>query len=278
MRETNSRSHAEPATGGHGGISRKDAKTRRGAPRAGYDDGRLLSPTSAAGGNRGDRKDSGFVGFGFRDTGIAASDDAWKELMKGVDAAMTELRKAFEEPATGGHGGISRKDAKTRRGAPRAGYDDGRLRAKWRYELTRLGRAVLGALACLGCILLTGCAFDRAIEAAADSARSISVALIEKSTITETSATAGGSINNPHYRVLAVAVQGVYLDIGLDGVTVQGNISGQGGGPDKPLSDKAAAAIREKLLQDDDFMRLLTGVVHRLETGATSPPVAPSTE
>jgi hypothetical protein len=36
------------------------------------DAGRLYSPTSSAGGNRGDRKDTSFVGFGFRDTGIAA--------------------------------------------------------------------------------------------------------------------------------------------------------------------------------------------------------------
>lgn len=32
---------------------------------------RLFSPTSAAGGNRGDRRDTSFVGFGFRDTGIS---------------------------------------------------------------------------------------------------------------------------------------------------------------------------------------------------------------
>jgi len=37
------------------------------------DRGRLLSPTSSAGGNRGDRDDAGFVGFGYRDTGISAS-------------------------------------------------------------------------------------------------------------------------------------------------------------------------------------------------------------
>jgi hypothetical protein len=35
------------------------------------DAGRLFSPTNAAGGNYGDNKDTGFVGFGFRDTGIA---------------------------------------------------------------------------------------------------------------------------------------------------------------------------------------------------------------
>ncbi len=34
---------------------------------------RLLSPTNAAGGNRGDRKDTSFVAFGFRDTGISAA-------------------------------------------------------------------------------------------------------------------------------------------------------------------------------------------------------------
>ncbi|MBK8915745.1 MAG: alginate export family protein [Phycisphaerales bacterium] len=37
------------------------------------DGDRLESPTSAVGGNRRDRRDSGFVGFGYRDTGIAAA-------------------------------------------------------------------------------------------------------------------------------------------------------------------------------------------------------------
>ena len=37
------------------------------------DANRLGSPTNAAGGNRGDKTDRGFVGFGFRDTGIAFS-------------------------------------------------------------------------------------------------------------------------------------------------------------------------------------------------------------
>ena len=37
------------------------------------DPGRLFSPTSAAGGNRGDRLDTGFAGFGYRDTGISAA-------------------------------------------------------------------------------------------------------------------------------------------------------------------------------------------------------------
>jgi hypothetical protein len=37
------------------------------------DPDRLYSPTNAVGGNAGDRKDSSFVGFGLRDTGIAAA-------------------------------------------------------------------------------------------------------------------------------------------------------------------------------------------------------------
>jgi len=38
---------------------------------AGGDGDRLGSPTNAVGGNRGDRKDTSFVGFGFRDTGLS---------------------------------------------------------------------------------------------------------------------------------------------------------------------------------------------------------------
>jgi hypothetical protein len=37
------------------------------------DSGRLLSPTNARGGNRGDHHDTSFVGFGYRDTGISAA-------------------------------------------------------------------------------------------------------------------------------------------------------------------------------------------------------------
>jgi len=37
------------------------------------DPDRLLSPTNARGGNRGDREDTSFVGFGYRDTGISAA-------------------------------------------------------------------------------------------------------------------------------------------------------------------------------------------------------------
>ena len=40
---------------------------------AGGDADRLYSPTSASGGNYGDAHDTGFAGFGFRDTGIAAA-------------------------------------------------------------------------------------------------------------------------------------------------------------------------------------------------------------
>lgn len=35
------------------------------------DAGRIFSPTNAAGGNRGDRRDTSFAGFGYRDTGLA---------------------------------------------------------------------------------------------------------------------------------------------------------------------------------------------------------------
>lgn len=37
------------------------------------DGDRLLSPTNARGGNYGDRHDTSFVGFGFRNTGLAAA-------------------------------------------------------------------------------------------------------------------------------------------------------------------------------------------------------------
>ena len=67
------------------------------------DRGRLLSPTSAAGGNRGDRKDSGFVGFGFRDTGIAASPTlsnlhVWKA---GASLAPLERYELFRDLEVG---------------------------------------------------------------------------------------------------------------------------------------------------------------------------------
>jgi hypothetical protein len=65
------------------------------------DAGRKLSPSSAAGGNRGDRIDTSFAGFGYRDTGIATNFQnsnlhLWRAAASFVPAPETELLKNLE--------------------------------------------------------------------------------------------------------------------------------------------------------------------------------------
>lgn len=119
-----------------------------------------------------------------------------------------------------------------------------------------------------------GCAMERAVGAASDAARGITTMLINKAPITQVAANAEGEINNPHYRVLAVAVQGVLVDIGLDGVQVEGQIQGQGQGENQALSEAAAQQIRDALLKDDSFLALLKQVqaMQTATTGETPVP------
>ena len=102
-----------------------------------------------------------------------------------------------------------------------------------------------------------GCATERAISASSDLARAIGIAIVEKSHFTDTAASANANINNPHYRVLAALIQGVYLDVGLDGVQVQGTLQAQGSGPDVPLSPETLQMIRERGLGPDAVERLI---------------------
>ena len=102
-----------------------------------------------------------------------------------------------------------------------------------------------------------GCASQRAVSAATDLARAVGVAIVEKSHFTDTAASAQADINNPHYRVLAALVQGVLLDIGLDGVQVQGALQGQGSGADIPLSAATLERIRRRGLDPDSIDRLI---------------------
>ena len=104
-------------------------------------------------------------------------------------------------------------------------------------------RALLFPLGLSLLIVGSGCATERAVSASTDLARAIGVAIVEKSHFTETAASANANINNPHYRVLAALVQGVLMDIGLDGVQVQGSLQGQGSGPDIPLSPETLRKI-----------------------------------
>jgi len=62
---------------------------------------RTFSPTNAAGGNRGDREDTSFVGFGFRDTGISAAPTlsnmhVWRAGASFSPFEQVELLRDFE--------------------------------------------------------------------------------------------------------------------------------------------------------------------------------------
>lgn len=105
--------------------------------------------------------------------------------------------------------------------------------------------AFLALLAFGGC--LGGCAAERAANKTIEMAGAIGTAIIEKSHITDSALSASGRLNNPHYRILAAIVQGVYLDIGLDGVQVDASASGSGSGADKPLSPETMKAISDSL-------------------------------
>ncbi len=65
------------------------------------DPDRLGSPTNAAGGNRGDRVDNGFIGFGFRDTGLTfaprlSNIHIWRIGASFLPLPDVELLKALE--------------------------------------------------------------------------------------------------------------------------------------------------------------------------------------
>ncbi|MCK4340280.1 MAG: hypothetical protein KAY37_00980 [Phycisphaerae bacterium] len=106
-------------------------------------------------------------------------------------------------------------------------------------------------------ILLPGCAMERSIEVACDTARLIGVTLAEKVNLEQSSAAAGAEIEDPTYRVMVLYVQGVLLEVGLDGVEVKGRISGHGGGTDKPLTAETIEALRQRGLGQDDIETLL---------------------
>ncbi len=92
-----------------------------------------------------------------------------------------------------------------------------------------------------------GCAAEKAVDGAIDVARATTTALIEKSQLQTFQLGANGKITNPHYRVWVVFVQGIYTDIGVDGVEVGGTLQGAGTGTNKEISDETLEAILELL-------------------------------
>lgn len=120
---------------------------------------------------------------------------------------------------------------------------------------------VLGLVLGLSAVFLTGCAAWRASEVAADTARTIGVALVEKANFEQMSAEAGGSIEDPTYEVLAVYVQGILLRVGVDGVEVGGQIRGAGSGPDKRLSPETLEALRARGLGPDEMELLIQALL-----------------
>ena len=116
-----------------------------------------------------------------------------------------------------------------------------------------------------------GCV-GKAMDTAALMVQSASDVMLEKAPLTEALLRADAVVDNPHYRVLAVHVDGLLLDMGLDGVRIAGNVEAQGEGDDQPLSDETKAKLRDFLLEDEtllDWVKELSATLQSSPAPAT---------
>jgi hypothetical protein len=121
---------------------------------------------------------------------------------------------------------------------------------------------------------MLGCAADNAAKAGIEVVGKIGQTLVEKANLTDFSASAGGHIHSPHYRGTVGYVQGIMYDFGLDGVEVDGQITGMGSGPDKPLTPETIAAMRVDLVKTGMGEKLADAAIEVLKAKfATTQPV-----
>ena len=125
---------------------------------------------------------------------------------------------------------------------------------------------------------LAGCALEKSIDAAADIARSTAVTLLEKSPpLTNLAAGVSADVDNPTYRIFAVVVNGVLLEVGLEGVKLKGEAntiaSGESG---SALSPETVRLLADSLVGDDatdEFIQSLMDLLQsRMEARGTDPP------
>jgi hypothetical protein len=122
------------------------------------------------------------------------------------------------------------------------------------------------------------CALEKSIDAAADIARSTAVTLLEKSPpLTNLAAGVQASIDNPTYRIFAVVVNGVLLEVGLEGVQLEGNAntiaSGDAGDALSPETVRLLAQSLAGADAADELLKQLTEALRDL--GDRRPPDLP---
>lgn len=107
-------------------------------------------------------------------------------------------------------------------------------------------------------IFASGCAADRATDGAMKLATVVAEKVSQELPVNAGHLQANGKINNPHYRILAAMVTGVYCDIGLDGAELSGELYGVGsGGPTSP--DPAMAEFNREILGRPDLQAKVFG-------------------
>ena len=86
-------------------------------------------------------------------------------------------------------------------------------------------------LLCAALLLASaGCALEKTVDAASDTARAVGMAIIESGELSRLSLAA--RLENPEYRVFVGLVQGVLMEVGLRGASLDTGAGGSGtGGP-----------------------------------------------
>lgn len=118
----------------------------------------------------------------------------------------------------------------------------------------------------IACVLLAlllglpGCVAMQAMDAATKTVHDVALVLAEKSNITETSAEAGASVEDPAWVIEGYWVQGVRVESRLRGVKASGKIRGSGSGPDKPLSPETLAELRRRGFTAEQILEMLAAL------------------
>ena len=95
-------------------------------------------------------------------------------------------------------------------------------------------------------VMLTGCAGEMAAMELAKQTSAIATTVLQEGKLTEFATDAKGRIQDPHYVIQAFWVTGVHLNIGLNGMFLEGEIQGTGVG-DELLTSEEKESIRQSI-------------------------------